>query len=256
VADVTRLEPPNRPRIGSSRLPLGFQVVVGIGGLVVLLAIAVVIGVFLVRGLGSGAADLTDRQVEYARSTDAAALLAKAMANDERGFLLSGGKDEFRRNFERRLGLARNAFASASRSAEDVDQRHAVREARDGFEQWVQAARAEMVAFKAGNREAAVTSALGPTRDLRYTYEASLRRAQALGASAIESRSDSVSSASSQSIAILLAYLLAALVVAAVIAIWLVRTILRPVYALLTIFSEPGATERLVERYSRERGAR
>jgi methyl-accepting chemotaxis protein len=254
MAESSTLEALNRLPLGSfRRVPLGFQLIVGIGSLVALLAIAVVIAVVFVRGVGSGAAEVTDRDVEYARAIDAAALRAKAMANDERGFLLSGGTDRFRENFERRSVRVSASFATAARAAEDREQRAAVREARTGYERWLTAARSEMAAFEAGDREAAVIKALGPTRDLRYAYEQELLHAQQLGASAIESGSDSVSTSSSQSIAILLVYLFAALVIAAVIATWIVRTILRPVYALLAIFAEPGATERLVERYSRVR---
>jgi methyl-accepting chemotaxis protein len=250
VAEISTLEPRTGLPLGTGRLPLGLQLVLGIGGLVALLAVAVVLAVVLVWGVGSGAKDLTKSEVEYARAIDAAALRAKAMANDERGFLLSGTQP-FLDRFDRRLIRVRASFATAARTAKDDDQRIAVGEARTGFERWVRAVRAEVATFKAGNREAAVERALGSTRDLRYSYEGHLRRAQQLGASAIESGSDSVSSASSQSVVILLVYLLAALVIASIIAIWVVRTILRPVYALLAIFAEPGATEAVVQRYSR-----
>jgi methyl-accepting chemotaxis protein len=232
-------------------VPLGFQLVVGIGGLVVLVAVSVVIAVVLVRGIGNGAANLTDRDVEYARAIDAAALRAKAMANDERGFLLSGGNESFLGRFERRATSVRAAFAAATSAADDRVQREAVREASAGFELWLRAARDEIAAYRAGRREAAVTSALGSTRDLRYSYEVLLRQAQQLGASAIESHANSVSTASSQSIVFLLVYLAAALLIGAAVALWLMRTVLRPVYALLAIFAEPGSTERLVERYER-----
>ncbi len=257
MAEVSHLKSGPRLPLGiSHRLPLGFQVLVGIGGLVVLVAIAVVIAVVLVTGLGHGAAELTDREVEYARAIDAAALRAKAMANDERGFLLSGGRPDFLERFERRNARVRSSLAAAARAADGPEQSAAVREARAGFERWVRAVRAEVATYKAGDRETAVTTALGPTRDIRYEFETSIRHAQRLGSSAIEEGADSVSTASSQSVAILLVYLLAALLVATVIAIWIVRAILRPVYALLAIFAEPGSTERLVERYSRAADSR
>ena len=251
MADIVRLEPRSRLPLGlSPRVPLGYQVLVGIGGLVVLVALAVGLAVVLVRGLGDGAADLTAREVEYARSIDAAALRAKAMANDERGFLLSG-RDSFMQRFERRAVLVRASFAAAERAAAEREQRAAVRETSVGFTRWLEAVRAEVATYKAGNRDAAIASALGETRDLRYAYEELLRDAQQLGASAIASSAHSVSAASSQSIAILLIYLAVALVVGVAVGIWLVRTILKPVYALLAIFAEPGSTERRVARYSR-----
>jgi methyl-accepting chemotaxis protein len=252
MAQTTSLEAASRLPLGSSsRVSLRSQVLAGVGGLVVLVAVAVGIAVVLVQSLGHGAAELTDREVEYARAIDAAALRAKAMANDERGFLLGGG-DAFMERFERRAVRVQESFAAAVPAADDREQRVAVSEARAGFERWLGAVRAEVATYRAGDREAAVTSALGPTRDLRYDYEASLRHAQRLGASAIETSANSVSTASSQSVVILLVYLGVALVVAVAVAAWLVRRILRPVDALLAIFAEPGSTDRLVERYSRD----
>jgi methyl-accepting chemotaxis protein len=250
MADVPRIEPARVPLGLSRRVPLGLQVVLGIGGLVALVVVAVVLAVVFVSGLGDNAADLTDREVQYARAIDAAAWRAKAMANDERGFLLSG-EEPYLERFERRAVRVQGSFVTAEIAAEEHEQREAVRDTRAGFLRWLRAVRAEVATYKAGDRESAVVTALGPTRDLRYEYETSLRQAQRLGSSAIESGAESVSSASSQSIVILLAYLIAALVVGVLIGMWIVRAILRPVYALLAIFAEPGATERVVELYSR-----
>jgi hypothetical protein len=143
------------------------------------------------------------------------------------------------------------SFADAALAASDSEQRDAVRQARAGFDAWLHALRAEVATYDAGNQEAAVATALGPTRDLRRDYERTLDRAQLLGDRAIESGSDSVSSDSTRSMVILLAYLFVAFAVAAFVAVWLVRTVLKPVYALLAIFAEPGATQSLVDRYSR-----
>jgi CHASE3 domain sensor protein len=256
VAKVTHLMSGDGPAAaGSPRLPLALQLFAGVGALVLLVAVAVVIGVILVRGLGHGATELTGRDVQFARAVDAAALRSKAMANDERGFLLSG-RDPFLERFELRAVRVRASFAAASRAAADGGERAAVRDAGAVFERWVRAVRAEVKLYKSGREEAAISKALGSTRDLRYDYEQLLREAQRLGASGIESGAESVSTASSQSIVILIVYLGVALLIAAAIAWWLIRTILRPVYALLAIFAEPGATERLVERYSRAASGR
>jgi methyl-accepting chemotaxis protein len=250
MADLPTIGDSRMPLGVSRRVPLGLQVILGIGGLVALVVVAVVLAVFFVSGLRDNAADLTDREVQYARAIDAAALRAKAMANDERGFLLSG-KESFLERFERRAVRVQGSFVTAEIAAEEHEQREGVREARAGFLRWLRAVRAEVATYKAGDRESAVVTALGPTRDLRYEYETSLRHAQRLGSSAIESGAESVSSASSQSITVLLVYLIAALIIGVIIGIWIVRTILRPVYALLAIFAEPGSMERVVELYSR-----
>jgi len=250
VEDASAFEHRDRLPLGiSGRVPLGFQLLVGIGGLVVLVAVAVALAVVLVQGVRSGTEELTAQEVAYSRAVDEAALRAKAMANDERGFLLSGSKS-FMDRFDRRAVRVRASFAAAAAAAEEREQRATVEEASAGFEQWVHEVRDEVALFRTGAEEEAVTSALGPTRDLRLAFEESMGEAQRLAEGAIESRADSVSAASSQSIVILLVYLGVALLVAVLIGLWLVRTILRPVYALLAIFAEPGSTERLVERYS------
>jgi hypothetical protein len=72
------------------RLPVGFQVVLGAGGLVGLLVVCMLVAIVLVVGLKAGEPRLNGRDVSYASAVAAAALGAKGIANDERGFLLTG----------------------------------------------------------------------------------------------------------------------------------------------------------------------
>lgn len=72
------------------RLTPDLQVLVGIGGLLGLVAAAVLVAVLLIVGLRNDATALASRQVAYANAVDTAALNAKGIANDERGFLMSG----------------------------------------------------------------------------------------------------------------------------------------------------------------------
>jgi hypothetical protein len=130
---------------------------------------------------------------------------------------------------------ARAAFAEAVSAADGPAQRQAVSQARASFERWVQAVHSEFVTFWAGDHHGAVTASLGPDRALRKTYERSLARAQALGASSIRSARSSVAAASSRSVTILVACLLAALTIGIGVAFWLVRSIARPVARLVAI---------------------
>jgi len=216
------------------RLPVGFQVVLGAGGLVGLLVVCMLVAIVLVVGLKAGEARLNGRDVSYASAVAAAALGAKGIANDERGFLLTGDPG-FIGEAGHRMSGARAAFAEAVSAADGPAQRQAAGQARAAFERWVQAVHGEFATFRAGDHRGAVTASLGPDRALRKTYEQSLARAQALGASSIQSARSSVAAASSRSVTILVACLLAALTIGSGVALWLVRSIARPVARLVAI---------------------
>jgi methyl-accepting chemotaxis protein len=230
----------SRPPLGiGGAVPVGLQVVVGIGLLVALCAASVAVAVFLLVGLKNEASGLHDREVPYATATAAAALAAKGVANDERGFLLT--KDAaFVSELNDRIAVARGAFDSAARAAANEPQREAVEVARSGFERWVLAVRAELRAVAAGEGEDGAETTMAPARALRKTNEASLAHATALATSGIESGESSMAASASRSIIILLACLLGALVAATGVAFWLVRTILKPVYGVLSLFAELG----------------
>jgi methyl-accepting chemotaxis protein len=226
-----------------TRLPIGIQLVAGIGGLLALVALSILIAVLLVVRLGDDNASLNDHSVPYAKAVAAAALDAKGIANDERGYLMTGDS-QFLVQLENRLANARAAFAEAASVTENGVERSAVVEASAGFERWITALETQIVMFESGSRMRAAEAALGPSRDLRKRYERSLARAQVLGDDAIRSNLDAVASASSRSVTILLACLLVALLVGTGVALWLMRTILRPIYTLLALFGEAPRTSR------------
>lgn len=235
-----------QPLGARSRLPLGIQVAAGIGGLLCVVALSVLIAVLLVLGLRGDHAQLNDHSVPYTNAVAAAALNAKGIANDERGYLMSADR-RFVVQLEARIPKARAAFAKAAVAADQPGERAAIFDASTGFERWIESLNRELAMFQEGNRRGAIQSALGPGRTLRKSYERSLARAQALGDSAIQSGRDSVDSASSRSVTILLACLLAALVLGIGFALWIMRTILRPVHTLLTLFGDmprPSASRR------------
>jgi methyl-accepting chemotaxis protein len=222
------------PRSTRPRLPMGFQVVLGVGSLLGLLVVSMLVAIVLVVGLEADETHLNDRDVSYASAVAAASLNAKGIANDERGFLLAGDP-RFIDEAGHRMRGARAAFAEAVSAADGAAQRQAVNQARAAFERWVQGVHGEFVTFQAGDHHGAVTASLGPDRALRKTYEQSLARAQALGASSIQSARSSVAAASSRSVTILVACLLAALTIGIGVAFWLVRSIAMPVARLMAI---------------------
>ncbi len=198
------------------------------------------VAVLLVLGLRDDHAQLHDHSVPYANAIAAAALSAKGIANDERGYLMTGDR-RFVVLLERRIRRARSAFAQAAGAADETAQRTAVVEANTGFEAWVDILRRDLATYRAGNRQRAIESALGPGRALRKRYEDSLARAQTVADTEIRADRDMVASASSRSVTILLACLLVALLMGIGVALWVMRTILRPVHTLLMLFGSAPA---------------
>jgi CHASE3 domain sensor protein len=207
------------------------QVLAGLASLLALLAGAVAVAVVLIVGLGKNTETFAERHVLYATAIHDAALTAKTMANDERGFLISGDP-EFIDDLDEKATDVRLAFDSAERYAVSSVQRDLAVEAHGGFARWVRALRTAVADYRAGFRERAVASSLGPTRDLRKTYERALERAHQIGLSSIETASNDVSASSSRSVAILLVYLALALVAGVVIVFWVAHTFLKPTYDL------------------------
>lgn len=229
------------PRGKRSGLPVGVHVVFGIGVLLILLMASVLVALVLVLRLGKDGEQLGDRNVPYSVAIAAAALNAKGVANDERGFLITGDK-RYVLEASIRTQRARAAFASALQSASTYEERAAVGDARTGFERWVVALQKEFARFRAGDSRSAVGVALGPHRKLRKDYERHLAQAQNLGAHAVATATMSVDRAAERSLTILLAYLVAALVLGVVVSVWLVRAILQPVYLMLKLLNPPEPT--------------
>lgn len=204
------------------RLPVGFRVLAGLGALLALLAASIIVAVYLIFSLSHDQAQLQDRNVPYAVALATAALNAKGMANDERGFLISGNP-EFKDELDQRLINVRTAFSAAVSSADGEKERQAARVAHAGFEQWVWALNQEFEAFEKGDRRGATKASLGPGRTLRKEYEASLAEAQSAARTAIQLRRNSF--ASSGWVFILMASLLVVLALGFAATLWLTRTL-------------------------------
>jgi methyl-accepting chemotaxis protein len=221
--------------VRASGLSLDVKVLAAVGSLVMLLVIAIALAIAFIVVLGSGVGS-AERQARYSAAIDAAALYAKAMANDERGFLISGSP-EFLAQLETRTELARAAFASAAEAAEP-GQRTTVAEAREGFERWLTVLEEEVTAYQAGDEEEAVETSLGTSRTLRHSYEGWLADAKSLGVDAFQDATASVTTTSSLSVMVLLAYLVLAVAVAVGVALWVVRTVLKPTYDLVRLLAD------------------
>jgi len=215
-------------------------VTIGAGGLLALVLFSTVAAIYVVVGMSHDQARITDRELSYGEAVDAAALQAKGVANDERGFLLSGDA-KFLVEAERRIDSARIAFGTAREVAGTPQQHRAAVGALAGFERWVSAVRREVADYKSGNRRVAIDASLGQSRTLRKAYEGSLTEAQELDVAQIASSRQSIDAESSRSIHALGLVLACALLVGVLISAWLVRAIAVPVARLVALLSSTGA---------------
>jgi len=204
------------------RLPVGIQVLAVVGVLFAVLIASIVVVVLSLYSLSRDQAELQDNDVPYAVAVATAALNAKAMANHERGYLISGSQ-EFLEEFDQNLVNVRSAFAAASIAADGDRQVDAAAEAHAGFEQWVFAVQRMFRTYQAGNERDATRTALGPVRGLRKSYEASLAEAQTVARTAIELRSNPF--ARTEWVTVLLISLLVVLAICVGLTLWLVRTL-------------------------------
>ncbi len=153
------------------RLLLGFLLVLG------LLAASALLSSGQVRRLQQIRHQELARTVPFVTGLQQAAVAAKAAANDERGFLLTGDV-QFQEEFEQRLarvtgGLNQARAAQPARAAQ-IDALAA------GIDTWARAVRAELSSY-GDDRADATRKALGPNRQLRKRYETLLDAAVAAG---------------------------------------------------------------------------
>jgi CHASE3 domain sensor protein len=224
------------PRGWGGRIPLGRKVLLALGTLLALLTLTILLAVVLVNRLGSAEIRINDRNLPFATSVDAAALAAKGVANDERGYLISGDR-RYLGEAEARMVQARKAFAAASGSAATEEERRAVAQAADSFETWAVRLQDEFATFPK-DRAAAVRASLGETRELRKNDETDLAQAQALAVRSLRGENASIAGSAASSRNLLLWCLLAVLCAGLVIGWWMVRLVAAPVQRLLTLVSD------------------
>jgi len=216
-------------------MSLDVKVLGAVGILVMLLVIAIALAVAFIILLGTSAS-AAERHGRYTASVNAAALYAKTLANDERGFFISGDV-AFVNQMDGGIELARANFAAAAEAA-SPNQRATLAEAREGFERWLAAVQAEIAVYQAGDEDAAIATSLGPTRTMRHAYEGWLADASSLGVVAFQDATASVGTASGISVIVLIIYLVVAVAIAVAISLWVLRTVLRPAYALFHMLSD------------------
>ena len=223
------------PRGWGGRLPLGYKVTLAVGGLVGLLSLTILLAVVLMARLAATEMRLNDTEIPFASSVDSAALQAKGVANDERGFLMSGDR-RYLGEADARIAHARAAFAAAAQAANTPEERRTVSAASDSFETWVIRLQDEFAAYPR-NRAASVDASLGSTREIRKSYESSLAQAQVLAQRSIADSDSAITRAVSTSTRILLGCLAVVLLLGFLMGWWLVRLIAVPLQRLLSFLA-------------------
>jgi CHASE3 domain sensor protein len=209
----------------SDRRRLGTPVLVASSLVLALLTTAVaVVATFTALSLSRDHSVLQDHNVPYAVAISTAALNAKGIANDERGFLISGRR-EFLDEIGQRLLSARSAFSEAAVAADSDVQRRAVADAEAGFERWVWAVQRQFRTYQSGDRKGATKAALGTGRALRKDYESSLAEAQSVATTAIQLHRNSL--ASSGWVFTLLGALILMVVAGSGVTFWYMRALQR-----------------------------
>ncbi|WP_036336900.1 CHASE3 domain-containing protein, partial [Modestobacter caceresii] len=133
---------------------------------------AVTVGALGVEQLGelrdARAAELST-SLPYINALDDIAVTAKATANDERGYLLTG-EESFREEVAERLDKINGLVATADETAATADERAFVVELESGLGAWAASIDSEFALLDT-DREAAIALAMGTTRELRKAYE-------------------------------------------------------------------------------------
>jgi methyl-accepting chemotaxis protein len=151
------------------------QLLLAFGALVALVLAAALMSLARLGNVDRAREHISQRTAPYASALAAAAVDMKAMANDERGFLMTGDR-EFLDEIAERSETIRDELERAAAAAPAEGDTAAVQRIGGEFERWADALAAEFEQY-GSDRGAAVAVALGDNRDLRKAYEEDLKAA-------------------------------------------------------------------------------
>lgn len=153
----------------STPVTLRTKLTAGFGVLILIVAICGALLLSAVGQIQDTTDDVRDRSVQFATHLSAAAVEAKATANDERGFLITGD-DEFREGIAERNATVLKELNAAEATAPNAAVRADVAKIATQYTAWSEAIDAEFTLF-ARNRAAAIQRGLETNRELRKGYE-------------------------------------------------------------------------------------
>jgi methyl-accepting chemotaxis protein len=228
-----------------ARLATGFGLLVGMMG--VLVAIALV----LITGQQAAQREIAGKALPYLGGLSDASLAAKAAANDERGFLLSGDKKFSDEAVQRRAAQA-DGLARARAAAVNADAVASVERIRAGLAAFNSALDKEFALY-ATDRQAAIAAAMGPNRDLRKAYEAAIADAVTAAHKYADAANAESEQRASEGRTLLIGAVVVVGLVGAAAALVLARSVTRPLAAAVDVLE--GAAGGDLTRRARVQGA-
>ena len=160
------------------------QLVLAFGALLAILLVAALVMLGRFGGVEDARRHIDERTAPFATALSDAAIDMKAMANDERGFLMSGDAD-FRDEIGERAETIREELGNARKAAPDERGAALAQSIADKFNHWAAELEKEFDLY-ATDRDGAIELALGANRDLRKAYEEDLKAARADADKALE----------------------------------------------------------------------
>jgi methyl-accepting chemotaxis protein len=209
------------------------------GAVIALLVGLVVAAISTEAGLHEAQHHVSSLTVPYLQSLSDAALAAKAAANDERGFLLTGDK-KFQTEAVQRRDVEAAALTEARKVAGHAPEVAAVDKIRSGLAAF-NTAQDQVFATYDKDRSAAVALSNGPNRDLRKTYEASFTEAMTLARTELAEHTKESDDSAARGRALLLGALGFAVALAAAAGWLLVRAVNRPLAAAVGVLESAAA---------------
>ncbi len=180
-------------------------------------------GVQSLHGQGQVVAQQT---TPYLTHLSDAAVTAKAAANDERGFLLSGDAS-YATEFDGRIPTVAAALEAATAAASDAAQRSAVADIASKFASWVDLVHGEFT-MAATDPAKATALALGTNREGRKAYEKSFSAATTLAEESLAASITAQDGAAGTAQRNLLVLLAVSGVLALAISTWMARQVTVP----------------------------
>jgi methyl-accepting chemotaxis protein len=196
------------------------RLIVGVAALLALLAASLVVSYALLGRIDSSRTKLTSRTAPYFAALSDAAVSAKGVANDERGYLLTGDST-FLDEISKRVAKVHASIAQADKVYPTGSQEERLAaHITSGFDAWLAAIQSEFTLYKT-DAKTATDNALGPNRDLRKAYEALFDQAHDVSAADLAQADRSLHGSVSSARTTLLVTFLLALAVGLGVAFWI-----------------------------------
>ena len=206
---------------GGRALTFRRQLVLVFGALIAVMLVAALVSLGRLGDIHDARLHIAERTAPFTAAMAAAAVDMKGMANDERGFLMSGDA-EFRDEIAERTGKIHAELAQARKTAPEADDTAAIAAVTEKFDAWAKALDTEFELY-GRDRDAAIKLALGENRDLRKAYEEDLKGATEDGAADMVRALATVETQTSGTRNVLVTALLLLAVLAVAAGVWLQR---------------------------------